>query len=65
MVVLCTSPWLILLKETDMSKGSTARPYSVPREEFENKWEAVFGRRDIKEEPKDKPKQDAPTDDAK
>ena len=64
MVVLCTSPWLILLKETDMSKGSTARPYSVPREEFENKWEAIFGRRE-QQEPEPQPQQDDPIDDAK
>jgi hypothetical protein len=47
-----------------MSKGSTARPYSVPREEFENKWEAIFGRRE-QQEPEPQPQQDDPIDDAK
>jgi hypothetical protein len=31
-------------------KGSTPRPMSVTQEEYENRWDAIFGR-DLKEEP--------------
>jgi len=27
-----------------MSKGSTSRPFSVTNEEYENRWDAIFGR---------------------
>jgi hypothetical protein len=46
-----------------MGKGSNARPYSIPKEEFNNKWDAIFGKRDIKEQ---KPSQEpAPKTDEK
>jgi len=41
-----------------MSKGSNARPFSVPREEFDKRWEQIFGKKDLKEE-KSKPKPDS------
>jgi len=31
-----------------MGKGDTPRPLSIPREEYEKNYEAVFGRREIK-----------------
>jgi hypothetical protein len=30
------------LREVDMSKGSTARPFSVSQREFSNKWDTIF-----------------------
>ena len=30
------------LREVDMSKGSTARPFSVSQHEFSNKWDTIF-----------------------
>jgi hypothetical protein len=41
-----------LLKETNMShggKGSKPRPFSVSQKEYDNRWDAIFGR-DLKEE---------------
>ena len=29
-----------------MSKGSVPRPKSVPMKEFDNKWDAIFGKKD-------------------
>lgn len=34
-----------------MSKGSRPRPFSVSNEEYDRRWDAIFGR-DIKEEKK-------------
>ena len=35
----------ILIKEIVMSgKGSRPRPYSVSNEEYNNRWDAIFGR---------------------
>jgi hypothetical protein len=31
-----------------MGKGSTTRPHSIPRAEYEKNYEAIFGRREIK-----------------
>ena len=28
-----------------MSKGSKPRPLEIPREDFENKWDLIFGKR--------------------
>jgi hypothetical protein len=47
-----------------MGKGSVPRPYSVPKKEFDDKWEAIFGKRDSKET-KQKPKQEDKKSDAK
>ena len=27
-----------------MSKGSSTRPYSIPQNEFDNRWDAIFSR---------------------
>ena len=32
-----------------MSKGSTSRPFSVSNEEYANRWDAIFGRDNEKE----------------
>ncbi len=32
-----------------MSKGSTGRPFSVTNEEYSNRWDAIFGRDNEKE----------------
>jgi len=32
-----------------MSKGSTQRPFSVSNEEYSNRWDAIFGRDNEKE----------------
>ena len=33
-----------------MGKGSRARPFDVPREQFSSNWEKTFGKKDVKEE---------------
>ena len=33
-----------------MSKGSKARPFEVPYEDFAKSWEKTFGKKDVKEE---------------
>ena len=33
-----------------MGKGSTPRPFEIPREQFRDNWEAIFGKKD---KPKD------------
>jgi len=35
-----------------MSKGSKARPFEVPYEDFAKSWDKTFGKKDIKEEKK-------------
>jgi hypothetical protein len=30
---------------SDGGKGSAPRPFSVPKEEFNNNWEAIFGKK--------------------
>jgi len=41
-----------------MSKGSAPRPFSVSQQEYESRWDAIFGR-DLKEEkPETKPEQE-------
>jgi hypothetical protein len=45
-----------------MGKGSAPRPYSVPQKEFDDKWAAIFGNKDLKEE---KPKDEVPKENAK
>ena len=32
-------------------KGSKPRPYSVPLEQFDNNWDAIFGKKKKPEEP--------------
>ena len=50
-----------------MGKGSVPRPFEVPREEFDNKWDAIFGKKNIKEEKKQQEdsKDEVPKDSAK
>lgn len=36
-------------------KGSTPRPYSVPRKTFEENWDKIFGKKNKKQEDKNKP----------
>ena len=31
---------------TDGGKGSKPRPFSVSQEEFDNRWETIFGKKD-------------------
>ena len=41
-----------------MGKGSVPRPFEVPREQFRDNWDKIFGRKDPKEEPKNPDKKD-------
>lgn len=34
-------------------KGSSPRPYSVTQEEYDNRWDAIFGRKSVTEESSD------------
>ena len=34
-------------------KGSAPRPYSVTQEEYDNRWDAIFGRKPVTEESSD------------
>ena len=44
-----------------MSKGSRQRKSSVPIKEFENNWEAIFGKKVSNNETKAKEKQNEPS----
>jgi len=46
-----------------MGKGSVPRPFEVPREQFTNNWDKIFGKKDLKEEKKST--EEAPKDNAK
>ena len=35
---------------SDGGKGDKPRPLSVPKEEFDNRWEVIFGKKKPKEE---------------
>ena len=35
---------------SDGGKGSNPRPFSVPKEQFDNNWNAIFGKKDKKED---------------
>ena len=39
-------------KRSDGGKGSSPRPFSISQEEYNNRWDAIFGR-DLKDEPQD------------
>jgi hypothetical protein len=41
-----------------MGKGSAPRPYGVPREQFDNNFDAIFRKKEWQEEPKQEPKQE-------
>lgn len=34
---------------SDGGKGSAPRPFSVPRKEFENNWDKIFGKKEEKD----------------
>ena len=34
-------------------KGSAPRPYSVTQEEYDNRWDAIFGRKPVNEDSSD------------
>jgi len=40
-----------------MSKGSNPRPFDVPRDQFRDRWDAIFGNKEKKPEP-EPPKDD-------
>ena len=40
-----------------MSKGSGPRPYSVAQQEYDNRWDAIFGRDLENKQPPPKPEQ--------
>ena len=44
-----------IFKRDNMSKGSRSRPLSVPTKQFDNNWEAIFGK-------KSEPKEQKPVD---
>jgi hypothetical protein len=35
---------------SDGGKGSSPRPFSVPKEEFDNRWEVIFGKKQKQEQ---------------
>ena len=45
-----------------MSKGSTGRPFSVTNEEYSNRWDAIFGRDNEKENKAQSLESDRPID---
>ena len=38
---------------SDDGKGSKPRPYSVSQEEFDNRWETIFGKKKKEEQPEE------------
>ena len=45
-----------------MSKGSTQRPFQVSNEEYSNRWDAIFGRDNEKENKEKALESDRPSD---
>jgi hypothetical protein len=43
-----------------MGKGSAPRPFEIPKDQFRDNWDAIFGKKDKKD---DKPKDDLPVKD--
>ena len=43
-------------------KGSAPRPYSVTQEEYDNRWDAIFGRKPVNEESSDTDDEDLDED---
>ncbi len=43
-----------------MSKGSTQRPFSVSNQEYSNRWDAIFGRDNEKENKEEALESDRP-----
>ena len=48
-----------------MGKGSAPRPFSVSNDEYANRWDAIFGRDQPKEETKPEPKPEQENKDEK
>ena len=49
-----------------MGKGSTPRPFEIPREQFRDNWDKIFGKKDAKEDKaRDPGKKDAKYNDKK
>ena len=46
-----------------MSKGSTARPFSVPKEEYNSRFDAIFGNKKPPQEPEKPAEKDTSTAD--
>jgi len=43
-----------------MGKGSTPRPFEVPKDQFRDNWDKIFGKKDSKEQKSNQPdKKDA------
>ncbi len=38
-----------------MGKGSAPRPFEVPKDQFRDNWDAIFGKKDKKDESKEIP----------
>ena len=45
------------MSKSDGGKGSSPRPYSVTQQEYDSRWDAIFG--------KDKPKEEKPEEQPK
>jgi hypothetical protein len=37
-----------------MGKGSTPRPFDVPKDQFRDNWDAIFGKKEPKQQSPDK-----------
>ena len=47
--------------KSDGGKGSAPRPYSVSQQEYDSRWDAIFGRdkpKEKEEPPKEQPKEE-------
>jgi len=40
------------MKKSDGGKGSSPRPLTVPKEKFDDNWDAIFGKKDPKDQKK-------------
>jgi hypothetical protein len=41
-----------------MSKGSNPRPYEIPKEQFRDNWDSIFGKKPPKDDTSKEPSQD-------
>ena len=41
-----------------MGKGSNPRPFEIPKDQFRNNWDVIFGKKDKNPTPNDAPKPD-------
>jgi hypothetical protein len=42
-----------------MGKGSNPRPFEVPKDQFRDNWDKIFGKKDPKDKPKPADQKDA------